>query len=220
MESTTNDRLDDRPTALLLLDAAARLFSEKGYASTSMQEIADAVGILKGSLYYYIDSKNDLLARLVEETQSENLQIVESVRQISGMSALERLRFYVKQQVIYNARNIDKIRVYYRDITLLPEDRRRTLIEDRRGFESLVLDLIEEARESGEVAKDVQPRMSLLCIYSITNWMHVWYRPGGVFSDEELADGFAEFAISGVVNSKGREIPSVSLNGLDANGDE
>src|ERR1700744_339601 len=62
-----------------VLDAATKVFSSRGYADASVQDIADELGILKGSLYHYIDSKEDLLFRLLEETHDEVQTIMDEV---------------------------------------------------------------------------------------------------------------------------------------------
>src|ERR1700754_2883702 len=118
-------RLDERPTAKRALDAASVLFFQSGYSKTSMQDVANAVGILKGSLYYYIDSKDDLLARLIEETQQNTVDIVEEVAAMKELEPLERLRTYVERQIAYNAGNIHRVTVYYRDMHFLPPERRK-----------------------------------------------------------------------------------------------
>src|SRR3954471_18714428 len=83
-----------------ILEAAARVFHEKGYESTSIQDIADAVGILKGSLYYYIDSKEDLLYEILEGIHAEAL---ESVRKATAEGdPLQRIRAFVAAHIRHN----------------------------------------------------------------------------------------------------------------------
>ena len=77
-----------------VLETAARVFREKGYESTSIQDIADAVGILKGSLYYYMDSKEDLLYEILKGVHEEALENIKRVGELDG-DALQKLRFCV-----------------------------------------------------------------------------------------------------------------------------
>jgi AcrR family transcriptional regulator len=209
-------RLDARPTAVRTLDAAADLFFRKGYGNTSVQDVADEVGILKGSLYYYIDSKDDLLARLIEETQSKNLEIVDEVEALTDLGPLDRLRLYLERQVTYNAANINRITVYYRDMDHLPPERRKTLMAGRRRFTNFVTNLIEEARDAGEIGPDVNARLMTFCAFATTNWMYTWYRPQGPVKAADMARTFAEFVIAGLTGSRGLddippvEVPAVS----------
>ena len=67
-----------------IYDAAARVFSEKGYDGASIQDVADAVGILKGSLYYYIDTKQDLLFGIIDEVHRDTLRSLEEWVAVDG----------------------------------------------------------------------------------------------------------------------------------------
>src|ERR1700759_4722157 len=98
-----------------ILEAAVELFNEGGYANTSVEDVATAVGMLKGSLYHYIDSKEDLLYRIVEQVHESVQGIMTDVAEPEGLTPLERIGAYVEGQVIYNARNLPRISVYYQD---------------------------------------------------------------------------------------------------------
>jgi AcrR family transcriptional regulator len=110
-----------------ILDAAAEIFHRQGYADTSVQDVADAVGILKGSLYYYIDSKEDLLFRVLVEVHEDSRGIVEEVGAMDA-PPLERLYAYIRRHIEYNTRHLSKIAVYYHDFGLLSEDRRKVIV--------------------------------------------------------------------------------------------
>src|SRR3954471_18531318 len=99
-----------------VLDAAARLFSERGYADTSVQLVADELGILKGSLYHYIRTKEDLLFWLLEAVHRDVEEILEQVAAVEGLSPLERIALYVRRQVLYNLDNLQRISIYYHDM--------------------------------------------------------------------------------------------------------
>src|SRR4029079_10204677 len=88
-----------------VLDAAARVFYERGYSDASVQDVADELGILKGSLYHYIDTKEDLLFRLLQETHDEIYLILEEVAALEGLNPIDRLEIYIRKQVEYNIDN-------------------------------------------------------------------------------------------------------------------
>ena len=73
VEGASNNRLE------LIIEAAARMFDAKGYSATSTQDIANEVGLLKGSIYYYINSKEDLLFRIIEESHEGALRAIATV---------------------------------------------------------------------------------------------------------------------------------------------
>ena len=93
-----------------IVDAAAEIFHRNGYADTSVQDVADAVGILKGSLYYYIDSKEDLLYRVLLEVHEDAGDILASIVAMTGATPLERIAAYVRSHVEYNVRNTPRSR--------------------------------------------------------------------------------------------------------------
>jgi hypothetical protein len=102
-----------------ILDAAIELFHARGYAQTSIEDVAGAVGILKGSLYYYIDSKEDLLLRILEDVHEGVEAIIESVAARSDLPPLGRLELYLREQVAFNARRINEIAVYHHEFSRL-----------------------------------------------------------------------------------------------------
>ena len=125
-----------------MLDAAARVFYERGYSDASVQDVADELGILKGSLYHYIDTKEDLLFRLLQETHDEIYEILEEVAALEGLNPIERLEIYIRRQVEYNIDNLLRVSVYYHDLERLTEERRKAIVGRRREHETWVIGLI------------------------------------------------------------------------------
>ncbi len=180
-----------------IVDAAAKIFHEQGYANTSVQDIADAVGILKGSLYYYIDSKQDLLFRVLSEVLDDALVIIEEL-QAMDVPPLLKLREYVRRHVEYNASNLTKISVYYHDFAMLSQERRATILGLRRSYEAFLCALIEEAQRRGEVDREHVPNLLANSIFGTVNWIYTWYRPDGRASPQEIGDLYGELVINGV----------------------
>lgn len=181
-----------------VLEAAARVFHERGYANASVQDVADAVGILKGSLYHYINTKEDLLYRLLEEVHEEVEQVLETVAAEPDLGPLERLHLYVSRQIAYNARNLVRISVYYHDVERLSEERRDAIHALRRKHEDFVTDLIRRAQEDGAVNREASARVLSNYIFGSIIWVYRWYRPRGRIRPDELAGIGADFAINGL----------------------
>jgi AcrR family transcriptional regulator len=176
----------------------AEIFHRNGYADTSVQDVAEAVGILKGSLYYYIDSKEDLLYRVLLEVHEDAEGIIGAIAAMTELGPLERIAVYVKRHVEYNVRNFTKVAVYYHDFDLLSPDRRAEIRKHRRRYEVFLENLIREAQEAGEVSPDADPRVLSYCMFGTMNWTYTWYRPGGRMSVAELCDTIAEFTVNGL----------------------
>lgn len=195
-------RLDDRATAQRLIKAAAELFARQGYAKTSIQDVADEVGVLKGSLYYYIDTKEDLLFRILDDTRRETIQIVEDISELTDLSPLDRLRAYVKRHIEYNATHVTNITVYYHDFDSLSPELRKVVGRQNKRYEEFVEGLLEEAKEAGEIDAGLDIRLLTKSIFATINYLYTWYRPRGRVKPVAVADQFAEFVIAGVANSK------------------
>jgi AcrR family transcriptional regulator len=180
-----------------VLSAAARVFHARGYADASVQHVADELGILKGSLYHYISSKEELLFRLLDGTHADVSRILEEVRDQEGLAPLERLRLYVRRQVEYNLANLERVAVYHRDLEQLGDERRRDIVARRRLHEDFVADLIAAAQRDGDANPDEDPRLLSRCVFGTMILTYNWYRPGRDVP-EVIAESCADFAIRGV----------------------
>ena len=187
-----------------VLDAAARVFYERGYSDASVQDVADELGILKGSLYHYIKTKEDLLFRLFEQVHKGVEAILEEVLAVEGLNPLERIELYVRRQIVHNLNDLTRISIYYHDADQLSEERRRELYRKRRVHEKFVSDLITEAQQRGEANADLDPKVVANCLFGSMIWVYRWYKPGGKLRPTELADTCAEFVLRGVVG----DVPS------------
>jgi AcrR family transcriptional regulator len=183
-----------------IIDTAAEIFYRKGYSETSVQDVADAVGILKGSLYYYIDSKEDLLYQMLLEVHEDAKSVVTETAALD-IPPLDRLRVYIQRHVEYNARNLAKIAVYYHDFGLLTPERRKAIVGQRGFYENFVKSLIDEAQQRGEVEKTVDATLISNAVLGVANWMYTWYKPDGSASPEYLGKLYAEVMVEGVTGN-------------------
>ncbi len=185
-----------------VIDAAAKVFYERGFADASVQDVADELGILKGSLYHYIETKEDLLFRLLEELHDEVQAILEEVAAVEGLDPLQRLELYIRKQVLFNLENLPRVAVYYNDYERLSPDRRAQIVARRRVHERYVTEVIEEAQRAGEANPELDARLLSNFIHGAFIWTYRWYHPGGKVSREKVADTCAEFSLRGVVGVK------------------
>jgi AcrR family transcriptional regulator len=187
-----------------VLDAAAKVFYERGYADASVQDVADELGILKGSLYHYIETKEDLLFRLLEELHDEVQAILEEVAAAEGLKPLQSLALYVRKQVQFNLENLPRVAVYYNDYERLSPDRRAQIVARRKLHERFVAELIERAQELGEASSELDARLLSNFIHGTIIWTYRWYRPGGKVGREKLIDTCEAFVMRGVVGAPKR----------------
>lgn len=185
-----------------LLEVATQVFYEKGYEAASLQEIADRIGMLKGSLYYYIQSKEDLLFEVIDAVHREGLAVVTALAQ-GPAGPLERLANVIEGHVAHTCRNLIPTAVFLHELSALPPDRRRQVLGDKHSYQGVFRSLIEEAKASGEVREDVDPRLAALSILGSTNWVYRWFRPGGAFSIQQIASQLTDMAIRGIATEAG-----------------
>ena len=186
-----------------VIDAAAKVFYRRGYADASVQDIADELGILKGSLYHYIDTKEDLLFRLLSETHDDVHAILDEVAATEGLDPLERLHLYVRKQVEFNVDNLTKMSVYYHDVERLSDERRGEIYGRRREHERWVIELIADAQRKGLADQNIDPKVVSRCIFATIIWPYQWFRPGRD-RRTDVAATCADFALSGVIGKAKR----------------
>jgi AcrR family transcriptional regulator len=203
--STKVDR-SPRPRAARRRDgdvtaAAIKVFFARGYEAATVQDVADELGILKGSLYHYIRTKEDLLFRLFERVHEDVRAILVEVDALTDISPLERLRVYVQRQVEYNLEHLPSVAIYYHDMESLTGDRLEYVIKSRREHDQFVTRLIKEAQATGEAASDLDPRVMSPCIFASVIWTYRWYQPEGRLGRAKIAEQIAKFATRGVAGS-------------------
>ena len=186
-----------------VIDAAARVFHEKGYAAASIQDVADELGMLKGSVYHYIDSKQDLLFAIIEDVHRRTMDELEQWVSIEG-GALVRLRAFLHGQVLSYCRNVERVGVFLQDMRSLSEDQRVRILDERDRYDRVVRDLIRSGQEEGVIDPEVDPKLAAMAIFGMLNWVSTWWRPDGPSTPDEVADEFTDLALSGLAR---RDIP-------------
>jgi AcrR family transcriptional regulator len=181
-----------------VLKAATGVFYRRGYADATVQDVADALGMLKGSLYYYIKSKEELLYRLALEVHDDVDALLTEATQLPDSTALQRVQEYVRSQVDYNVRRLEAISVYYHDVDHLSPAPHKEIIERRRKHEAVIRGLIEEAQRDGDVDAEHSAYVLSQCVFATVIWIYRWYRPSSKIDPSELRDTCARFITAGL----------------------
>jgi AcrR family transcriptional regulator len=175
-----------------VLDAAARVFHEKGYDATTIQDIADEVGILKGSVYYYISSKEDVLFELLEEVHEAALQAVMEAVERDG-DPLAKIHAFVETLSRFNADNQVRMGILLHDFRSLSEPRRREIVRERDRYDRILRKLISEGQEQGTICQDIDGKLAALAIMGMINTIYQWYRPAGGKKSQNISAFYADF---------------------------
>ncbi|MBA3534033.1 MAG: TetR/AcrR family transcriptional regulator [Ardenticatenales bacterium] len=179
-----------------ILDAAERLFSERGYHGASMRDLARELDLKGGSLYSHIDGKEELLWRVLERAADEFLGTLQPIVASPG-SADIRLRAAIHAHIRVITRNLDASTVYFHEWKFLAEPRRSAFLERRDHYEQLLRSLVAEAVSSGDFY-EVEPKWATLLILSASNWLYQWYRTDGALAPDEIAERFIEMIFQGM----------------------
>jgi AcrR family transcriptional regulator len=180
-----------------IYDVAADILHRKGYAGTTLQEIASAVGLLKGSLYYYIDSKSDLLYRITRTIHDEARANLARAQAAAGPASV-RLHLLIEGHVLSFGKRLTSIRVIYTEYASLPDDCRREIMLERRGYEEYVCDLVREGIADGSFCPDLDVRIISNAILTMINSVYLWYRPGRDDPIETVATAYADYVLAGL----------------------
>lgn len=181
-----------------ILDAAANMFATRGFEATTIRDIAESVGMLGGSLYYYIDSKEDLLFALIDDYHRMGLKSIADIEASAGTGSLSILRAVLAGRITLDARNRSRAAVFHNDFRHLDEDRKTAVIKSRRAHEARVEELIRSAQAEGTIDSTIPARLAALSILSMTNASHDWYRPDGGISPEALGELQADLLLNGL----------------------
>ena len=195
VESRLNNRLE------LIIDAAARMFDEKGYNATSTQDIAAEVGLLKGSIYYYINSKEDLLFRIIEESHEGALRAISTVSHLE-VGPLAKAYALVKTHVKVFHDDRVKHSVFFKEFRSLSDDRKEIIRGTGHAYSLFLRSILEEGQVVGQVDKSLDARLATAGIIGMLNAMSFWYHDGGLWGPERIGNQFAQQVVLGVVSGE------------------
>lgn len=177
--------------------AALRLFKEKGYHATSMRDIAEAVGINKGSLYSYIKSKEDLLIPVFEQAQGVLVREIEQITADTSASPTERLKRAIHAHVTAVADNLDVLTVYLSEWRQLATESLATNRFQRERYAAMFHDILRDGMAAGEF-RQMDSRIVMLGMIGMCNYLFRWYRPDGRLTPAQIADELIDMVMRGV----------------------
>jgi AcrR family transcriptional regulator len=182
-----------------ILRAAVKLFAEKGFDATTVQEVVAAAEVTKGALYHYFDSKDDLLYEIYHSLigiQTADLDAIIA----QDLGAKETVRAILINLVVTTAARIDETAVFVREMHKLDSERMAAFRADRRRYQKTFRDVIAKAQAAGEFSSVVPADTAVLIALGVVNQLPTWYRPDGPKSPEQLGAEIADFVLAGLAN--------------------
>ena len=171
-----------------LLAAAAKLFQQKGYASTTVRSIADAVGILSGSIFHHVRSKEDMLFSVMDRVIIAMLRDLTDALAITSDPA-EQIRALISVELTYlHGPAADATAVLFHDWRALSAEKQAILLDGRSAYFALWDRVLSEAKAAA--LTDVEPAILRQFLHGALAWTSFWYRPDhtGTLDLETLAD--------------------------------
>jgi TetR/AcrR family transcriptional regulator, cholesterol catabolism regulator len=186
--------------------AAKDIFWQKGYQAASIQDVADKVGVLKGSLYYYIESKEDLLWRIMEDVHLQWHEILDEALALD-VGPIDRIHTFICRHVQWYLDNVKEVSVFFHEWRHLTGDRLKTVRARRREYEQVVRDLIVAAQEAGEVSQELDLQYAARYVLAAVNAVPDWYRPTGKDPAARIADAYADMNVGMLTGTPRRTRP-------------
>jgi AcrR family transcriptional regulator len=180
-----------------LLEQAARLFAERGFAGTNLQDVAEAMGTTRAALYYYVKNKDELLTRLVEGVTLEGVTRREEIAQDPELDASSRLHKIMAASVAEHATWPARFRLLDRSEGDLPEPLAATHREAKRQTLEQFARVLQEGITAGEFI-DVDTRSTALALIGMSTWVAWWFHPGADHPVEPVAALLADLAVRAV----------------------
>src|SRR3954468_16571187 len=173
---------------------AARLFAEQGYHGTSMEDLAAAMGVQKGSLYAHVRSKADLLNQIARDGAQTFHVALDGIDE--RLAAIEKLRLALRAHLRVVSEQLDVATVFVREWRYLEGERRDEFLAERRRYEERIRALFREGVEQSELRTDLDVNVAAVVFLSAANWAYTWLQPGR--DTDALADRFFELLVDGM----------------------
>lgn len=179
-----------------VLQVAAKLFNERGYDGTSMEDLSRKLGITKSAIYHHVRSKEELLRLAVDRALDGLFAVAAEVDAMPG-PAIDRLEHLVRGSIAVLAERLPFV-------TLLLRVRgntrvERTALARRREFDQIAAKLVRQACDEGDLRPDIDPLVTSRLLFGTVNSLIEWYRPrGGGAGSTELADALCKLTFDGL----------------------
>lgn len=197
-EESQPSHLTQRRTQIF--EKAASQFCVKGYDSTSMSDIADAVGITKAGLYYFVESKEHLLY-LITDYGLDILDemVIEPLKSVEGSEEL--LRQLISRHVQLVVHRPREMTIILHERTALTGLYREKIIERKKAYINYVRDIMVRLQKEG-LARNVDATAATFFLLGAMNWIYQWYKVDGRLSEEALVDELTSLFVRGYLKEE------------------
>jgi TetR/AcrR family transcriptional regulator, cholesterol catabolism regulator len=181
---------------------AAELFREKGYAASSMRDLAQKLGIEAASLYSHIKSKEEILQNLCFDMATEFRKSLDEVEKQKG-PASDKLRRGITGHVAVMAKDLTAAAVFMNEHRHLSQPHLREFLLLRINYINRFKKIIEEGIATGEFKENIDKKLAVMTLFSSLNWMPQWYDPQSNIVPESLGQQLSDMLVNGLKRAKG-----------------
>lgn len=185
-----------------ILEAASRVFRKRGLHATGMREIAAECGMQVGNLYYYFESKQDLLAFCQSHTLDDLLELTLKVEDQRLPSDTGLYLIIVGHVVLLNQATPGSLA--HLEVEALDPDRRAPILRRRDLYESAIRSIVAQGIDT-KIFRPADPKVVSMALLGAVNWTVKWFEPTGTWSSREIGEQFADLLVSGLLHP-GREL--------------
>ena len=181
-----------------ILRTAARLFQQRGYDATSMNDVAGALKLSKGGLYHHFQSKDEILFEIMNHAMDLTQErVIDPVRGIANPE--ERLRALIRLhiEVVLSPRDRE-ITVMLHENHPLPPALRRRINTRKKEYIHFVENLMAEVQRGRQAKGSVTARAAAFALLGMINWIYQWYKPEGALQTHNLIPQFTDFVFGGL----------------------
>ncbi len=180
-----------------IIDAAARVFAERGYHGTTTQAIADVLGMRQASLYYYFPSKEAALEEVCARGTDGFVEGAERVMQME-VPPLEKLKLLIASHLAPVQTMPDYVRVFINERRYLPDASRKRVGRKSRRIERFFEQVIQHGIDDGSIRAGTDARLAMLAVLGMCNAVINWRESDRSKDIRGIADGFAEVVAKGL----------------------
>ena len=178
-----------------ILHAALATVRDRGYHATTLDDIAERLGIRKAALYHYFPDKDSILYACHGESLAELDRMIETSEACCS-SPRERLAYLIREHVRVMTEELEGSPLAF-EVSALSPDRRAEIIAGRDRYEAVLRDLVARGVKKGEL-RPVDPKIAVFAILGAINWIARWYDPEGGADGTALGEEFADLLIRGL----------------------
>jgi AcrR family transcriptional regulator len=153
--------------------------------------------MLKGSLYYYIDSKHELLLRIITDVHTQAFAQLQEVVD-ADLPPAERLRRFIIGHAVYCATHRTGMGVFLHEYKSVEGPAKARVMAMRDRYEQLLSHIIVEGKKDGSFRFNVDPRLTVKLILGMINWLYHWYSDSGSLTPEQIGQAMADMALRGI----------------------